>query len=91
MEPRVERQRSVAQIIEEPSIGFDEDLLDDIRGVEAGGESRMEPVIDHTAESTTESCKQRGTGLAVAICSELDERFGPDVVRVPRHHAGLLK
>jgi hypothetical protein len=86
-EPRIERQRPLAQIPVQFFVGLREHVLHDIGGIYAWGEPTIEAVGDHFAESFAVAHQEPFAGRAVTLGRLAQQVIG---VRLGRSHESPL-
>jgi sirohydrochlorin ferrochelatase len=72
-QPRIEGHRAVAQVIGQIAARDGQDVLDDVGGVHASGQSSIHPHRDHLAQPIAVLRQQSLSGRVVAPARPLDE------------------
>ena len=75
-QPQVERHVRRLQILNEPLVGFDQHVLDDVRGVDAAGQNGVESQVDRAAQRLAELAQQVVDRAGLALPGGVEEFIG---------------
>jgi enediyne biosynthesis protein E4 len=86
-QPKMERHRRVLQIFGQPLVCFEQNILNDVAGIDATGEHRIEPEVNNLPQRLAEFAKQPINGRRIAGLRLVDQPAGFLIVRP---HAGSI-
>jgi hypothetical protein len=75
-QPRVERQWPVADVAAQAAVGLDEDLLDHVGRVDAGGQARIQAERDRPPQPVAVPLQQRPAGQAAPGAGAAEKLVG---------------
>jgi hypothetical protein len=75
-EPGIEGQRAPLEVIVEPLGGFGEGVLDDVGGIDPGGEAAIKPDGDELPQAAAMAVQEAIAGVGVAIGGIVEQSLG---------------
>jgi hypothetical protein len=72
-QPELERHRRVGEVVAEPAVGLEHDVLNDVAGIDAPLHDAVHPPIDHPPDGVAVAGKEAIDGVVVPLADAVEE------------------
>jgi len=75
-QPQLEGHGGIGEVVAEPAVGLEEDILDDVAGIDAALDAPIHPPIDHLPDRIAVAGEKAVDGIVVAAADAVEQDEG---------------